>query len=89
MSAAIDLLEERIGAVADLVRHLRQEVARLEHELAELPSPPPHELSPPPTPVPPVPEEGLLEEISRLREERAAVRERIRGLIREIDQVSW
>jgi len=81
-------LEERVTAVADLVRHLRREVARLERELAECPPPP----APPAQPLlsPPAPsDERLLQEIARFREERAVVRERIRGLIREIDQVSW
>jgi hypothetical protein len=91
MSAALDQLEKRVNAVADLVLHLRQEVARLELEIAEHSQPVP----PAPTPPPPLaqtlppPDNTALEELARLRAERALVRERIRGLIREIDQVSW
>jgi hypothetical protein len=88
MTEAMDRLEERVNAVGDLVRHLRSEVARLERALAECPP-----VSPPASPVPSPPvapvDDRLLEELSRLRDERAVVRERIRGLIREIDQVAW
>ncbi|HEY5999281.1 MAG TPA: cell division protein ZapB [bacterium] len=87
MAASIDILEDRVDAVADLVQRLRREVARLERELAERQSVAPP-LSPASKDCPPA-DEQLLEEISRLRAERAAVRERISGLIREIDQVSW
>ena len=91
MSAALDQLEKRVNAVADLVLHLRQEVARLELEIAEHSQPAPAAPTPPPplaqTPLPP--DNTALEELSRLRAERTLVRERIRGLIREIDQVSW
>jgi hypothetical protein len=91
MSAALDQLEKRVNAVADLVLHLRQEIARLELQIAEQPRTAP----PAPTPPPPLaqtlppPDDTALEELSRLRAERTLVRERIRGLIREIDQVSW
>ena len=92
MSAVLDQLEERVNAVTDLVRMLRREVVRLEHELADrpilqpaAPQPPPRAPAPPPPPV----DDGLLTEIARLRDERAVVRERVRSLIREIDQVAW
>ena len=85
MNTALDVLEERVNAVADLVQRLRNEVARLERELAEHPRPAPVAQSPPA----PVPDPRLAEEITRLRAERSLVRERIRGLIKEIDQVSW
>lgn len=86
MEAVIDRLEDRVNAVGELVLRLRREVARLERELAVRPAVP----SPPPAAMPGgCPDEHLLEELSRLRAERAAVRERIRGLIKEIDQVSW
>jgi hypothetical protein len=91
MSAVLDQIEERVNAVADLVRKLRREIARLEHELAERPVLQPAVPHPPPlVPVPPPPvDDGLLTEIARLRDERAVVRERVRSLIREIDQVAW
>jgi FtsZ-binding cell division protein ZapB len=89
MSAVLDQLEERVNAVADLVRNLRREVSRLEHELADRPLLQP--TIPQPSPPPPASpaDAALLEEITRLRDERALVRERVRGLIREIDQVAW
>jgi hypothetical protein len=85
MEQALDLLEKRVNAVADLVKRLRGEVARLERELAEQPRPETvaRSLSTP------VPDGRLAEEITRLRAERSLVRERIRVLIKEIDQVSW
>jgi hypothetical protein len=88
MTEAMDRLEERVNAVGDLVRHLRSEVTRLERALAECPPVSPLASPVPSPPVAPV-DDRLLEELSRLRDERAVVRERIRGLIREIDQVAW
>ena len=85
MAATIDLLEERVNAVSDLVRNLRREVARLEREIAERPGHP----SPLAAARGVSPDAQLVEEISRLRAERSVVRERIRALIKEIDQVSW
>lgn len=92
MSAVLDQIEERVNAVADLVRSLRREISRLERELADRPVLQPtftQQPSPAPAPPPSPADDGLLEEISRLRDERALVRERVRSLIREIDQVAW
>lgn len=96
MIPVIDQLEERVSAVAALVKNLRSQVVRLERELAARPvaapvPPTPTALPPKPSPPPaPVPgDEALREEIALLRAERELVRERISGLIREIDQVSW
>ena len=91
MSAVLDQLEQRVNAVADLVRSLRREVTRLEHELADRPAlqAAAHQPQPPSPAAPAAAEAALIEEISRLRDQRALLRERVRGLIREIDQVAW
>ena len=96
MNPVIDQLEERVSAVAALVKNLRAGVVRLERDLASRPltapaPPPPQAATPNPSPAPaPGPgDEPLREEIALLRAEREVVRERIRGLIKEIDQVSW
>ena len=96
MNPVIDQLEERVSAVAALVKNLRGEVVRLERELAAraaaAPAPPAPQAALPqatPSPVPACDEDSLREEIALLRAERELVRERISGLIREIDQVSW
>jgi len=87
MSSAVDILEERVVAAADLIASLRTKIQSLERELAAthanaLPPPPSH-------PPPSSPDPALAEELERLRAERAVVRESIRGLLREIDRVSW
>lgn len=86
MASAVDILEERVLAAADLILALRTRVASLERELTTthagiLPSPA--------QPSPSSPDPSLLEELERLRAERLVVRESIRGLLREIDRVSW
>lgn len=73
MSSAVDILEKRISAAVDLIASLRLKVGSLECELAA-------------TRVKTV---SPVEELERLRAERAVVRERIHGLLREIDRVSW
>ena len=86
MPSVVDVLEERVVAAANLIASLRAQVQHLERELlasrAEAPSP-----SLPSTP--PAQDPSLIEEIKRLRDERVAVRESVRELIREIDRVSW
>ncbi len=86
MSSAVDILGERVAAAADLIVGLRAKVRSLERDLEtirlEQPAP-----SRPTSPHPPDP--ALVEELERLRAERALVRESIRGLLREIDRVSW
>jgi len=92
MPSAVDILEERVAAAAGLIVSLRAKVKSLERELTttrarELPAPP--EAAPPRT-APPVPHDtALVEEIERLRAERAVARESVRELLREIDRVSW
>jgi FtsZ-binding cell division protein ZapB len=89
MNHLLEALEERVAAASALIGRLRSEVARLEAETA--------------SPTPLVPEEAdaadaadaaeavraLREEVARLQAERAVVRDRIRGLIKEIDAVTW
>ena len=86
MSSAVDILSERVVEAADLIVSLRTRVQSLERELmtthAKALSPP---ARPPLSPSDPL----LVEELERLRAERAVVRESIRGLLREIDRVSW
>lgn len=91
MNPVIDQLEERVSAVAALVKNLRAEVVRLERALAAKPTavPAPPTLQDAPTVATAPGDESLREEIALLRAEREVVRERIGGLIREIDQVSW
>jgi len=87
MSSAVDILAERVGEAADLIISLRTRVQSLERELVTtqakvLPAPTRHPaLSPS--------DASLAEELERLRTERIVVRESIRGLLREIDRVSW
>ena len=87
MSGTVDILEERICAAVDLIASLRLKVWSLESELAAT-----HVKTASPDPAPPSPSSAnpeVIEELERLRAERAVVRERIRGLLREIDRVSW
>jgi hypothetical protein len=86
MSSAVDILTERVVEAADLIVSLRTRVQSLEQELMTTHT---KALSPP-TRHPPSPSDpSLVEELERLRAERAVVREGIRGLLREIDRVSW
>jgi hypothetical protein len=87
MSSAVDILAERVGEAADLIVSLRTRVQSLERELMTTQAkvlPPPDQ----PRPLPPS-DPSLVEELERLRAERNVVRESIRGLLREIDRVSW
>lgn len=86
MSSAVDILEERVVAAADLIASLRLKVRFLERELAATQAKAP---SPASQPLPASPDPSLVEELERLRAERAVARESIRGLLREIDRVSW
>jgi len=86
MPDAVDILEERVLAAADLIAGLRARVASLERALTTNPAP--AAAAPSPEPASP-PDPALLDELERLRAERVAVRESIRGLLREIDRVSW
>ena len=86
MSSAVDILGERVAAAADLIVSLRVRVQSLERELATTSA---KVLSHPSQSPPSSPDASLVEELERLRAERVVVRESIRGLIREIDRVSW
>jgi FtsZ-binding cell division protein ZapB len=85
MSGIVDILEERVAAAAALIASLRTQVRTLEQELAlaaaaaAAPAPGADRAADP----------ELAEELERLRAERVVVRESIRGLLREIDRVSW
>jgi FtsZ-binding cell division protein ZapB len=86
MSSVIDTLEQRVADAADLIASLRETVSRLAQELENdrtgIRADPAAPASPPIDPA-------LAGELERLRAERAAIRDRIRGLLREIDRVSW
>ena len=86
MSSAVDILAERVGEAADLIVSLRMKVRSLERELTKTQAEA-HSASSRPAPAPPDP--SLVGELERLRAERALVRDSIRGLLREIDRVSW
>ena len=86
MPSAVDILAERVVEAADLIVSLRTRVQALERELMKTrvkDIAPPSHVHPSPT------DPSLVEELERLRAERAVVRESIRGLLREIDRVSW
>ena len=86
MSSAVDILEDRVAAAVGMIDRLRDKVRSLERELETVHS----AALPPPAPPPQAScDPALLEELERLRAERVAVREGIRGLLREIDQVTW
>lgn len=89
MPSVVEILAERVGEAADLIVSLRSRVQSLERDLLAsrsrdlfVPVPPPKDHSPSSDTL-------LVDELQRLRTERAVVRESIRGLIREIDRVSW
>lgn len=86
MMRVVDVLEERVVAAADLIASLRAKAQSLEQELLERP---PLALSPDERPAPSSPDPTVIEELERLRAERVVVRESIRGLLREIDRMSW
>ena len=86
MSSTVDILEERVVAAADLIASLRIRVLSLERELTATRA---ENLQNPSAPLQPSPDPALAEELERLRAERVVVRESIRGLLREIDRVSW
>ena len=86
MSSAVDILAERVVEAADLIVSLRTRVQSLEQQLLTARA---KESSFPSQPQPSPPDHSLVEELERLRAERVVVRESIRGLLREIDRVSW
>lgn len=86
MRGAVDILAERVGEAADLILSLRKRVQSLERELLTIRA---KEISPPYQQHPSPSDPSLVEELERLRAERVVVRENIRGLLREIDRVSW
>lgn len=86
MPSAVDILAERVGEAADLIVSLRMKVQSLERELTKTHAKA-HSFSSRPAPASPDP--SLVEELERLRAERVQVRDSIRGLLREIDRVSW
>ena len=86
MQAAVERLESRVASAVELVASLRARVAALELQLA--------------APAPAAPEvqdqtgvggqdPAFVEELERLRAERVVIRDGIRGLIAQIDQVAW
>lgn len=83
MEPLLEKLEERVHAAVELIARLRAEISRLETELAA------HSLVETAEPITDGETAALSEEVARLRAERALVRERIGGLIKEIDAVSW
>ena len=86
MSSAVDILAKRVAEAADLIISLRTRVQSLERELMTTKA---KALSPPvQNPLSPS-DPSLVEELRRLHTERVVVRESIRGLLREIDRVSW
>jgi len=86
MPHAVDILEERVAQAAELIAGLRSRIKIIEGELVTARATA-HPANPQPPPAAPAP--SLSEEVERLRAERAVVLERIRGLLREIDRVSW
>ena len=86
MPSAVDILAERVVEAADLIVSLRTRIQSLELELMTT-SAKAH--SPPAQHPPSQSDPSLVEELERLRTERVVVRESIRGLLREIDRVSW
>ena len=84
MHSTVDTLGERVHAAAELIVSLRTKILSLERELET------NRTAPPPAPPPPAsPDPSLAAELERLRTERVLVREGIRGILREIDRVSW
>ena len=83
MVSAVDILAERIVEAADLIVSLRTRVRSLEQELLATGA----IILTPPSPT--APDASLVAELERLRAERVIVLEGIRGLLREIDRVSW
>lgn len=83
MREIVDILERRVAAALDLIGSLRDKAVALERELANA-----HARAAAAAP-PAAADPALVEELQRLRAERAMVRERVRALIREIDRVSW
>lgn len=86
MSSVVDILAERVVGAVELIGSLRTKVQSLERDLMTTRAKP---LDPSPQHPPPAADPALLEELERLRAERVVVRESIRGLLREIDRVSW
>jgi len=86
MPSAIDILERNVVAAADLIASLRESVERLTQELEKVRTEAAVQPAQPPSPIP---DPALVEELERLRAERVSIRDGIRRLIREIDQVSW
>jgi uncharacterized protein involved in exopolysaccharide biosynthesis len=73
--STVDILAERVAAAVDLIERLRSRVHSLEQEVAAL--------------------RGRSRsadngdgELARLRAERVVIRERVRGLLREIDKIA-
>jgi len=86
MSSAVDILEARVVAAADLIAGLRTRVRSLERELTIIHA---AALDTPSQSPPASPDASLVEELERLRAERVVVLESVRGLLRDIDRVSW
>jgi hypothetical protein len=85
MSSTIDILEQRVAAAVALIASLREEAAQLERQLATTPV----AAAAAAKPAAPAGDSRLGAELERLRAERVLVRDRVRGLLREIDRVSW
>ena len=86
MEEIVDILEQRVAAAVALIASLRDRVAALEAEVTRAGQAAATRAAERPGPVA---DPALAEELERLRAERAAVRDRVRSLIREIDRVAW
>lgn len=85
MSNVVDTLEKSVVAAVSVIADLRNHVARLEKELASHRDELRRGADAPPLPLRD-PEAAV--ELERLRGERVEIRERIRELLKEIDQVN-
>jgi hypothetical protein len=89
MPETIDVLEQRVASAVALIASLRRTAARLEAELATTTKACAAAREAPKELGPPAADPAVLAELERLRAERLAVRERIRGLIADIDRIPW
>lgn len=86
MQVLVETLEQRVADAVRLIASLREQTATLARELAVARAALRTEDVPP---AQPFLDPALVEELDRLRAERVLVRERVRGLLREIDRVTW
>lgn len=86
MQGVVETLEQRVADAVRLIASLREQTATLARELAEARDVLHRQDV---APAQPCLDPALAEELERLRAERVLVRERVRGLLREIDRVTW